>query len=339
MTMYAVRDPRGGTDPEPYPTATDEEIREAIDSAHETHAAWGRTTDGRRARRAWSGGSASCTSSAPRSSRTSSIREMGKPRDEAVGEVEFCAAIYDYYADNAEKFLADEPIELLDGTGTALIRRTSLGVLLGIMPWNFPAYQVARFAGPNLCTGNTIILKHAPQCPASAAALQQIFLDAGLPRGRLRQRLRRQRAGRDDHRRPPGPGRLAHRLGARGRRSRRDRRPQPEEGGARAGRVRPVHRAEQRRHGRHRRGRRRRARLATPARPATPASASSSWTTSTTSSSRRSPPRSGQGRRPPRCRSRPRENLEKQVDRAVERRRRRCTAAASVTAASSLPAS
>ncbi len=79
--------------------------------------------------------------------------------------------------------MADEPIELLGGEGTAVIRRSPFGVLLGIMPWNFPYYQVARFAGPNLVIGNTILLKHAPQCPESAEAMQQIFDDAGFPEG------------------------------------------------------------------------------------------------------------------------------------------------------------
>ena len=72
---------------------------------------------------------------------------------------------------------------MLGGEGSALIRRSSVGVLIGIMPWNYPYYQVARFAGPNLTLGNTIILKHAPQCPESAAAIQQIFTDAGYPEG------------------------------------------------------------------------------------------------------------------------------------------------------------
>ena len=108
-------------------------------------------------------------------------REMGKPRQEALGEVDFSAAIYEYYCDNAADLLRDEPIRLLDGEGSALIRRTPVGLLLGIMPWNFPYYQVARFAGPNLLIGNTILLKHAPQCPESAAAIEQIFHDAGLP--------------------------------------------------------------------------------------------------------------------------------------------------------------
>jgi succinate-semialdehyde dehydrogenase/glutarate-semialdehyde dehydrogenase len=110
-------------------------------------------------------------------------REMGKPVDQSLGEVDFSAAIYDYYADHAEKFLADEPIDLLDGGGSAVIRRGPVGVLLGIMPWNYPYYQVARFAGPNLALGNTIVLKHAPQCPESAEAIQQIFDDAGFPKG------------------------------------------------------------------------------------------------------------------------------------------------------------
>jgi succinate-semialdehyde dehydrogenase/glutarate-semialdehyde dehydrogenase len=111
------------------------------------------------------------------------VREMGKPVEQAIGEVEFSAAIYEYYADNASTLLADEKIDLLAGEGSAFVRRSSLGVLLGIMPWNFPYYQVARFAGPNLVIGNTILLKHAEQCPESAAAIEQIFLDAGFPVG------------------------------------------------------------------------------------------------------------------------------------------------------------
>ena len=111
------------------------------------------------------------------------VREIGKPVEQALGEVDFCADIYRYYADNAEEFLKDEPITLLAGEGSALIRRSSIGPLLGIMPWNFPYYQVARFAGPNLTLGNTILLKPAPQCPESAEALQSIYDDAGFPNG------------------------------------------------------------------------------------------------------------------------------------------------------------
>jgi succinate-semialdehyde dehydrogenase / glutarate-semialdehyde dehydrogenase len=111
------------------------------------------------------------------------VREMGKPVEQALGEVGFVVEIYGYYADKAEELMADEPIALLDGEGTAVVRRSAFGVVLGIMPWNFPYYQVARFAAPNLVIGNPILLKHAPQCPESAEAMQQIFDDAGFPEG------------------------------------------------------------------------------------------------------------------------------------------------------------
>jgi succinate-semialdehyde dehydrogenase/glutarate-semialdehyde dehydrogenase len=110
------------------------------------------------------------------------VREMGKPLAAAYGEVDFAADITEFYADNAEKITGDQPLDIL-GEGTAVIRRSPIGVLLGIMPWNFPYYQVARFAAPNLVVGNTILLKHAPQCPESAAAIEQMYKDAGLPAG------------------------------------------------------------------------------------------------------------------------------------------------------------
>ncbi len=114
------------------------------------------------------------------------VREMGKPIEQALGEVDFAGAIYDFYAENAASLTADEPIKLLGGDGTALVRRSPYGALLGIMPWNYPYYQVARFAGPNHVIGNTILLKHAPQCPESAEAIQRIFDDAGFPTGAYR---------------------------------------------------------------------------------------------------------------------------------------------------------
>jgi succinate-semialdehyde dehydrogenase / glutarate-semialdehyde dehydrogenase len=124
---------------------------------------------------------------------------MGKPLADAVGEIEFSGMIYDYYAENAERLLADQPIAMADGEGSAVIRPSSVGTILGIMPWNFPAYQVARFAGPNLALGNTVLLKHAPQCPESAAFIAQIFVDAGVPGRRLHEHLRHQRADCRDH--------------------------------------------------------------------------------------------------------------------------------------------
>jgi succinate-semialdehyde dehydrogenase/glutarate-semialdehyde dehydrogenase len=107
-------------------------------------------------------------------------REMGKPTREAKGEIALTVSIYRYYANQGQALLADTPLSPRAG-GEALVRKEPIGSLLGIMPWNFPYYQVARFAAPNLMVGNTIILKHAPQCPESALAMEQIFHDAGLP--------------------------------------------------------------------------------------------------------------------------------------------------------------
>ena len=181
-SMYAVVDPSTGELVKEYPTATDEQIEQAVAAAAKAHREWSRgSTVAERAALIRKVGELHTQ----RRDELAKIiqREMGKPLDQSEGEVDFSAAIYGYYADNAEKFLADEPIELVDGEGSALIRRSSVGVLLGIMPWNYPYYQVARFAGPNLALGNTILLKHAPQCPESAAAIEQIFTDAGYPEG------------------------------------------------------------------------------------------------------------------------------------------------------------
>ena len=179
---YAVVDPSSGEEVQSYPTHTDEQVMSAVARAHDAFTQWSRgsTVDERAAlvRRV-----AELHVERREQLAATINREMGKPVEDALGEVDFSAAIYGFYADNAEKFLADEPIELIEGEGEAVVRRRPLGVLLGIMPWNYPYYQVARFAGPNLTLGNTIVLKHAPQCPESAAALQQIFLDAGYPEG------------------------------------------------------------------------------------------------------------------------------------------------------------
>ena len=183
MSLYAVVDPATGDVVQEYPPTTDEQMEQALAATSKAHRDWGRTST--LAERAALIKQVAKLHTERRDELAKIIqREMGKPLDQALGEVDFSAAIYEYYADNAEKFLADEPIELADGSeGSALIRRSSVGVLIGIMPWNYPYYQVARFAGPNLTLGNTIILKHAPQCPESAAAIQQIINDAGYPEG------------------------------------------------------------------------------------------------------------------------------------------------------------
>src|SRR5690625_1505582 len=109
-------------------------------------------------------------------------QEMGKRIGEAVGEVKYCASILKYYADNGAEFAADQEIPT-NSPGKAVIRRLPLGTLLGVMPWNFPFYQVARFIAPNLMLGNTILLKHAEICAGSALAIQKLLDDAGAPKG------------------------------------------------------------------------------------------------------------------------------------------------------------
>jgi succinate-semialdehyde dehydrogenase/glutarate-semialdehyde dehydrogenase len=180
MAEYAVVDPTSGEQLAVYPTITNDELRETVSAATAAHQGWDWTISDRAAAVAMVG---HLHSERREELAATIVREMGKPVDQALGEVDFCASIYSYYADNAAELMRDEPITLLDGEGSALIRRSSLGVLLGIMPWNYPYYQVARFAAPNLIIGNTILLKHAPQCPESASAIQRIFDDAGFPPG------------------------------------------------------------------------------------------------------------------------------------------------------------
>jgi succinate-semialdehyde dehydrogenase/glutarate-semialdehyde dehydrogenase len=182
MSMYAVVDPATGETVKEYPTITDDELRDAIARADRAHREWSKaSTVADRAALVRRVGELHTE----RRKELAEIiaAEMGKPIGQARGEIAFCASIYEFYADNAEALMADEPIELMGGEGSAFVRRSSLGVLLGIMPWNFPYYQVARFAGPNLVIGNTVLLKHAPQCPQSAEAMQQMFTDAGFPDG------------------------------------------------------------------------------------------------------------------------------------------------------------
>jgi succinate-semialdehyde dehydrogenase / glutarate-semialdehyde dehydrogenase len=182
MSKYAVVNPATGERVKEYPTASDAQVAEALARADAAHAEWGRnSTISERAELLRQ----VCRLHRDRRDELASWirREMGKDINQALGEIDFSAAIYEYYADNAETFLADEEIVLLAGEGSALISRSSVGVLLGVMPWNYPYYQVARFAAPNLLVGNTILLKHAAQCPASAEAIHQIFADAGYPTG------------------------------------------------------------------------------------------------------------------------------------------------------------
>ncbi len=121
-----------------------------------------------------------CRERAPELGRLATL-EMGKPLKQAVAEVEKCATACDYYADNAAAFLAPEPVAT--DASESFVRFDPIGVVLAVMPWNFPFWQVMRFAAPALMAGNVGVLKHASNVPQCAAAFEQLFTDAGFPEG------------------------------------------------------------------------------------------------------------------------------------------------------------
>src|SRR3984893_1821415 len=107
--------------------------------------------------------------------------EMGKRIAESRGEVELSASILKSYAENAETFLAPRPLNSI--AGEAYIEYSPLGVLIGVQPWNYPYYQLARFAAPHLMSGNVMLVKHAPGVPQCAIAFEQLFVETGAPTG------------------------------------------------------------------------------------------------------------------------------------------------------------
>lgn len=182
MADYAVVNPATGVVEKEYPTTTASELAAAIGAADSAYRAWALTTSP--TDRAEIVRRIGILHSEHRLALANIIvREMGKPIAQALGELDLCADIYRYYADNGPGLLADTPIRVSRAGASAIIRHQPLGVLLGVMPWNFPCYQVARFCAPNLIVGNTILLKHAPQCPESAQAIEEIFREAGLEPG------------------------------------------------------------------------------------------------------------------------------------------------------------
>ncbi|WP_338890185.1 aldehyde dehydrogenase family protein [Rhodococcus sovatensis] len=158
---------------------TDEHVDDCISSAHTAYDNWRSMNVGERAKFLARAGELMIE----RTDKFASLMttEMGKLIGEAKGEVALAASILKYYADNGEKMIADETISVDEGS--AIVRTTSIGALLGVMPWNFPLYQVVRFVGPNLLLGNTVLIKHASICPQSAQALEDLFRDAGAPVG------------------------------------------------------------------------------------------------------------------------------------------------------------
>lgn len=159
-----------------YDEMSDAEIQEAIGFANKTFESWRKTSFSQRAELFKN------LSNLLRENADDYAflitQEMGKLLTESHAEVLKCTTACDYYADHAEKFLADETVN-----EKARISYQPLGVVLAIMPWNFPFWQVVRFAAPTLMAGNTCVLKHASNVTGCALALEKLFLEAGFPKG------------------------------------------------------------------------------------------------------------------------------------------------------------
>jgi succinate-semialdehyde dehydrogenase/glutarate-semialdehyde dehydrogenase len=178
MTFVAI-DPTDGQELERHPDTTAAEVEDAVRAAHEAWLPWRETSFGERARRL----RAMADLLEERSRRYAELmtREMGKPVTQAESEARKCAEAARWCAEHAEEALAPVPVET--GAHASYWAYRPLGVILGIMPWNFPFWQVVRFAAPALAAGNAALLKHAPNVPGCARALEELLRDAGFPEG------------------------------------------------------------------------------------------------------------------------------------------------------------
>ncbi|MBL6613133.1 MAG: NAD-dependent succinate-semialdehyde dehydrogenase [Reyranella sp.] len=179
---YATTNPYTGKVEKTFPDATDAEVTQAIENAHKAFLSWKKTSFADRAKVMQK--AADLLRKDIDAYAKLLTLEMGKVICEAKAEVELSAAIFEYYAKNAEKLLTPEKLPVANlAEGDAVLVHEPLGVLLTIEPWNFPYYQVARIIAPQLSAGNTILLKHAGIVPQSAAACEKLMLRAGLPKG------------------------------------------------------------------------------------------------------------------------------------------------------------
>lgn len=158
---------------------TEQQVNEKIEQTHKTYLKWKSTSIEDRSKLMHAAAQELLQNK--RYYSRSITLEMGKIISESVGEVEKCAKVCQYYAENAASFLQDEPLNTPDGE--AYIHYNPIGPVLAVMPWNFPFWQVFRFAAPALMAGNTCLLKHASNVPQCALDIQQVFENAGFPAG------------------------------------------------------------------------------------------------------------------------------------------------------------
>ncbi|OAL22404.1 hypothetical protein AYO20_11190 [Fonsecaea nubica] len=176
---YQTVNPANGQLIKAFTATTDEQVFAALETAHEVYQKdWRRRSVAERGK--IMGKAAALMRERKQELAELAVLEMGKTIGGMLGEVEFSAAILDYYAQNGEKFL--QTVDL-PGVPGAVIASEPIGVILAIEPWNFPYYQVARVAGPQIVAGNPVLLKHAQSVPQCALALEKLFIDAGAPAG------------------------------------------------------------------------------------------------------------------------------------------------------------
>lgn len=179
---YATTNPFTAEQVKVYPNATDAEIDAALDKAQAAYLSWRQTSFAERAKILQKAADILRRDSDSYSKLLT--LEMGKLFSEAKAETELSAAIFEYYAKNAEALLVPEDLPVASkDEGRAKVIHQPLGILLAVEPWNFPFYQVARIIAPQLSAGNTIVLKHASNVPQSAEAMDRLMIEAGLPAG------------------------------------------------------------------------------------------------------------------------------------------------------------
>lgn len=155
-----------------------DDIRRIVDATHAAFLAWRRTSFEERAAPMRN---AAAVLRRRRDALAALMRqEMGKPVTDGLAEVDKCALACEHYAEHAARYLADEPVEI-DDKSRAWVTFNPLGVVLAVMPWNFPLWQVFRFAAPTLMAGNAAVLKHASNVPGSALAIESVLREAGFP--------------------------------------------------------------------------------------------------------------------------------------------------------------
>lgn len=171
-----IMKPKSAKEPKEH---SENEISQVLTSAQTAYSQWQKTTIAQRTTTLEA--TSNLLSENKREYAELITEEMGKPITQSIAEIDTCISICDFYATNAEKFLADELIET--DADESFISHDPMGIILGIMPWNYPFYQVIRFAAPTLTAGNVVILKHASNVQGCALAIEQLFEDAGFPKG------------------------------------------------------------------------------------------------------------------------------------------------------------